>query len=96
MIKGNTFRPEYVPPPGGTLKEKLEEMNICTQVFAMMMGRDESFIDGLFKGKNSITEEIAIELELFTDIPARCWLNGEKAYRKYLDNIYESDYDKKK
>jgi HTH-type transcriptional regulator/antitoxin HigA len=75
----------YVPAPGGTLKEKLEEMNISSIEFASLVNTDEATILGVFTGEIPITIELAQAFESVTSIPTHCWINGEKAYRKFLN-----------
>jgi plasmid maintenance system antidote protein VapI len=87
-MKSNTFYPQSIPAPGGTLKEKLEEMGISPIEFAKRIDATESFVMAIFSGQEAITPPLAIVFEGITSIPSRCWMNGERAYRNYLKTLH--------
>ncbi|MBK8596741.1 MAG: ImmA/IrrE family metallo-endopeptidase [Holophagales bacterium] len=81
-------RTEYVPrsvsPPGETLAETLEELQITQAELARRMGRPIKTINEIVRGKAAILPETAFQLEMVTDVPANFWMARETAYRVHL------------
>ena len=79
MPTRNQYTPQSVPHPGETLAEKLEEMNIGPKEFAIRTGKPEKTITAILKEESSITPDMAAVLETVLNIPARFWLNSQRA-----------------
>lgn len=80
----NQYRPDYVSPPGATLLEALETIGMSQDELAERTGLSRKTVNGIIKGKVSITPETALQLERALRIPASFWNNRERRYRKFL------------
>jgi HTH-type transcriptional regulator / antitoxin HigA len=78
------YQPDFVTPPGDTLKETLETTGMSQKELADRMGRPIKTISEIINGKTQITPETAIQLENVLGIPATFWLSREVRYREYL------------
>ena len=73
MATQNQYFPQSVPHPGETLAEKLEEMEMPRNEFALRTGKPEQTIIAILKGHSSITPDMAVQFENVTKIPANFW-----------------------
>ena len=73
-----------VTPPGRTLAEKLDEMGLDANDLAARMGYTPKAVNDILQGNCRITPEVAIALEMVTEIPAHFWLRRQVAYDEYL------------
>ena len=87
----NNEKKIYTPivpiPPGETLAELLEVLNMSQKELAERMGRPLKLINEIIKGKASITPETAIQLErVFASYSkdASFWTNLEAGYQEAL------------
>jgi HTH-type transcriptional regulator / antitoxin HigA len=78
------YQPDFVTPPGYTLKETLETTGMSQKELADRMGRPIKTISEIINVKTQITPETAIQLENVLGIPATFWLSREVRYREYL------------
>lgn len=78
----NEYMPDYVSPPGDTLIETLESLDMSQTELAKRMGRPIKTINEIIKGKTAITPETALQLEKVLRVPARFWNNRERLYRE--------------
>lgn len=76
-------------PPGETLLETLECMNMTKKDFAARVGMSVKTINEIIKGKEPITDDTALKFEAVLDIPASFWINLEFNYRESLARIRE-------
>ncbi len=84
MAKQNQYFPQSVPHPGETLAEKLEEMEMPKNEFALRTGKPEKTIIAIVNGKSSITPDMAVQFENVTKIPANFWMNHQRGYDEYI------------
>jgi HTH-type transcriptional regulator/antitoxin HigA len=86
MNKGEThaFRPDYVIPPGETLRDRLAEMNLSQAELAARAGLSTKHVNQIVQGIAPITLDTAIALDRITGIPARVWNRREADYREGL------------
>jgi HTH-type transcriptional regulator / antitoxin HigA len=89
--RANAYEPDFVPPPGETLAEALEEQALSQAELAERMGRPKKTINEIVKGKAEITPETALQLERVLRIPADFWLALERHYRAFLAERAESE-----
>jgi HTH-type transcriptional regulator/antitoxin HigA len=79
---------QYNPPiafhPGETLAEKLQEMGMSIKEFAVRTNKPEKTIIAVMNGKSSLTPDMAVSFENVTKIPARMWMNLQRAYDEYV------------
>lgn len=74
-------RPAEAFPPGEFLKEELEERGWSQSDFAAITEKDVTLINGVIKGKRSITIETARAFADALGTSPEYWLNLESAYR---------------
>jgi len=83
------FEPDYAIPPGETLKEVMESLNMSQKELAVRTGLTVQSLNRIFKGDQPISYETANKLELATGVPARMWNNLEAQYREQLAKTKE-------
>jgi hypothetical protein len=84
MVNQTQYFPQSVPHPGGTLAEKLEEMEMGPKEFALRTGKPEKTIIAIVNGSSSITPDMAVQFEAVTKIPANFWMNNQRGYDEYI------------
>jgi len=92
-------RMEYVPsiavPPGETLKEYLNNIEMTQVDLARRTGLTPKHISAIINGTAPITQETALKLEYVLGIPASFWNNLEVNYRETLARLKaEEDIEK--
>lgn len=85
LVTRRIFAPDYVSPPGDTIRETLQARGMTQAEFARRMGISQYRVRGLLKGTAAITSETALNLEKVLEIPARFWENRERHYREFLE-----------
>lgn len=78
----NQFQPDYVSPPGETLRETLQMLGMSQAELSKRSGRSKKTINEIINGKAPITAETALQLERVLGVPARFWLNREQDYQE--------------
>ncbi|MDP4238943.1 MAG: helix-turn-helix domain-containing protein [Bacteroidota bacterium] len=78
---------ELVSVPGDTIQETIAAMGMRQNELAERMGKPESKINDIIKGKEPITVNTALLLERVLGIPANFWLAREANYREELARI---------
>ena len=90
-ILRNEYQPDYVSPPGETLLETLETIEMSQAELAKRMGRPTKTINEIIQGKTAITAETAVQLEQVLRIPASFWLTREQQHREFLARAAEAE-----
>ncbi len=85
------FEPDYAVPPGETLKEVMESLDMSQKELAIRTGLTVQSLNRIVKGEQPISYETANKLELATNVPARMWNNLEAQYREQLAKIKERE-----
>ena len=83
------FEPDYAIPPGDTLLEVMESLEMTKKDLAVRTGLTEQTLIRIFKGDQPISYETANRLELVTQVPARFWNNLEVQYQEQKVKIEE-------
>ena len=83
------FEPDYAIPPGETLKEVMESLDMTQKELAIRTGLTVQSLNRIFKGEQPITYDTANKLELATSVLARMWNNLEAQYQEQLAKIKE-------
>ncbi len=83
-VKSHPFQPDYVVPPGETLRDRLAEMNLSQAELATRAGLSTKHVNQIMQGLAPITLETAVILDRITGIPARVWNRREADYREGL------------
>lgn len=78
------FQPDYVVPPGETLKETLEMLGLSQADLAVRTGLAEKTVSQIVNGLAPITYDTAEKLEFVTGVPASFWNRRELTYREGL------------
>ena len=82
-MTASIYRPVKAFHPGGTLREKLEEMEMSVKEFALRTSKPEKTIKAVLNGVSSLTPDMSIAFEQVTGIPARMWLNLQRNFDEY-------------
>lgn len=82
---------ELLSPPGDTIQETIDMMGMRQNELAERMGKTESKINDIIKGKEPITVNTALQLELVLGIPAKFWLAREANFREELARIEQEE-----
>jgi HTH-type transcriptional regulator / antitoxin HigA len=80
----NDYNPDVVSPPGETLSEILDDIDMSQVELAKHMERTVEAIHTIIQGNASITTDIASQLERILHVPASFWLIREQLYRESL------------
>jgi HTH-type transcriptional regulator / antitoxin HigA len=83
-IESHPFQPDYVSPPGETLRDRLAELNVSQTELAARAGLSTKHVNQIMQGLAPITLETAIVLERITGMPASFWNRREADYREGL------------
>ena len=81
-VKGQYY-PDHVSPPGVSLSEILESLEMTQAELAERSGRPRKTINGIIKGKVAITPETAIQFETIFGMPASFWNNRQRQYDEF-------------
>jgi HTH-type transcriptional regulator/antitoxin HigA len=76
------FKPNWVSPPGDTIRDILEERNITKDQFAWTLKLSDQETEDLFAGRVAITTSLARALEKALGGTAGFWLTRDEQYRK--------------
>lgn len=85
------FEPDYAVPPGETLEEVLESMDMTRKELSIRTGLTEQSIIRILKGDQPITFETANKLEMVTGVSARFWNDLEMKYREQSSKIAQKE-----
>lgn len=85
------FEPDYAVPPGQTLQEVMESLDMSQKELAVRTGLTVQSLIRIFKGQQPITYETANRLELVTGVPASFWNNLEAQYQEQLAKVSERE-----
>ena len=86
---GYSYTPDFVVPPGETLTEVLEELNMSQADLARRIGLTTKHVNQIVSGRVRISTEVALRLERATGVPARIWSNLESRYQEQDARIEE-------
>ena len=75
---------DEVLPPGETLREALESLEMSQSQLAQRTGMSTKHINQIIQGQAALTHDTAILLERTTGVPARFWNSLEAQYRDHL------------
>lgn len=87
----NRYEPDLVLPPGDTLDEILDNIDMTQAELAKRTGLSTKHINQIVNGAAPITPETSLLLERATGVGARMWSNLEVAYREFLSRQQEEE-----
>ena len=67
------WRPDWIEPPGPTIREKLRELGMTQEQAAEKMGVTGPYLSGIINGHRAITPRAALHLEAATGVSAEFW-----------------------
>ena len=85
------YKPESVSPPGESLLDTLEALNMSQAELSERSGLAQKTISQIINGKAPITESTALALERVLGTPAQFWLAREAKFREFLARQQECD-----
>ncbi|MCF6175675.1 MAG: ImmA/IrrE family metallo-endopeptidase [Victivallaceae bacterium] len=85
------FKPDYAIPPGLTVKETIEALDMTQKEFAIRTGLTVQSLIRIFKGEQPISYETAERFEMVTGVAARFWNNLEMQYQEQMVKIAEKE-----
>ena len=91
MKKNDDFKPDWVSPPGDTIKEILREKKISIARFAFLIGQTETFTKNLIKGDIAIDKELSQKLSKTLGSTSKFWLKRDEQYREDKIRLYGND-----
>lgn len=86
-----SFNPDWVTPPGTTLKDVIDFQGRTLSEFAKTMHWGANELMKLIKGRTHIDPDVASLLERVTGTPADFWLKREKNYRQAIERLDQQD-----
>jgi len=89
------YQPDFVSPPGETLRETIEAWDITQAALAERTGKTVKAINEIVQGKSAITPETALQLERVLGVPAAFWLNREARYQEHRARAAAAEASKK-
>ena len=92
MKQEQNINRELLSPPGDTIQETIETINMSQAELALRMGRPKEKLNQLISGKEPLTRKTALQLERVLGIPVNFWINRENAYREELMRIEQDEY----
>ena len=78
------YQPDTASPPGETLQETLDFLEMSRTDFAHKSGLSEGTVNQILADTTPVTPDIAAALEKAIGIPAPFWLNRESRYQAFL------------
>ncbi len=85
------FEPDYAVPPGQTLQEVMESLDMQQKELAIRTGLTVQSLIRIFKGEQPISYESANRFELVTGMPASFWNNLEAQYQEQRAKVIERE-----
>lgn len=84
----HTFEPDYVSPPGDTLRDRIAELFVTQAELAARTGLSTKHVNQIMQGLAPITPETAVALERVTSISSAFWNRREADYRSTLSRLH--------
>ena len=79
--------PDYLTPPGLSLRSWLRAVKMTQRELAERLELDEATISQIVHGRAPITAKVANALELVTSTKASLWLRMEASYQEQLEKL---------
>lgn len=86
-IEPTDYAPDLAVPPGETISELLQELEVPVIDFAYQIGLTEDQGVALIQGDLTIGSELAELLAEYFHLPAQVWINLDQNYRQTLDRL---------
>nr|VFK54908.1 MAG: addiction module antidote protein, HigA family [Candidatus Kentron sp. TUN]VFK58809.1 MAG: addiction module antidote protein, HigA family [Candidatus Kentron sp. TUN]VFK60686.1 MAG: addiction module antidote protein, HigA family [Candidatus Kentron sp. TUN] len=89
--KKYAFEPDYAVPPGETLLEVMNSLDMTQKELAIRTNLTPQTLNRIFNGKQPITFETANRLELVTNVTANFWNNLEVGFQEQNAKLAERE-----
>ena len=80
----NSNNPDWVSPPGATLKDILEGSHTTVEEFARKINAKPDYVRRIISGKVAITDDLALRITSIVGPSKEFWLRREEQYREAL------------
>jgi HTH-type transcriptional regulator/antitoxin HigA len=91
MPQAEEFRPDWVSPPGDTIKDVLKERSLSLAEFAESIGQTVQEGRELLEGRATITIATARRLERVLGASVEFWMSRDFQYRQDVTRLCEAD-----
>lgn len=78
----SSFQPDFVSPPGETLKDALDELGLSMAEFAARISMPEADIRAVVDGRTPIGHDMASRFETALNVPRDFWIALESNYQQ--------------
>lgn len=78
------YAPDYIVPPGETLRETMESMSMTEKSLAQRLGLKTQSLHRIFTGTQPIRPDTAAKLEMIFGVPARFWNSLQAQYAEAI------------
>lgn len=82
-VPQNEYTPDFVYPPGETVRETIDTKGMSQAELATRTGYSKKTINQIIRGKAPITPEVALRLELALGVSATFWNQLERDYQEW-------------
>lgn len=80
----NQFLPDWTSPPGHSIQDLLEELELTNQDAAILLGLEKLELEALLIGELRIDEALAERISIHLGSTKGFWLRREENYRSDL------------
>ena len=87
----NQFDPDFIPHPGNSLREYIEDAGMTVAEFTKRTGWTEPHVHKILNGTSGISPEFALVLEKIFQVPARFWNNTQNRYDEFVSRQREKE-----
>src|SRR4051795_10896239 len=81
VMSDQSFRPNYISPPGETIADLLDEREMTQTEVAKRLGVTLKHVNQVVNGGASISADLALGLEEGFRVPAHIWRNRGSPYQ---------------
>jgi HTH-type transcriptional regulator/antitoxin HigA len=89
-MNDNTFEPDWLSAPGGTILDVIEERGMSSKELAGLLGYSLERMEKLISGREAITRDVAALLAERVGGSEKFWLSRENNYRNEVARLQSS------
>lgn len=90
MTSSDNFSPDWVSPPGATIKCLMVKLGYDHKELAEEIDIPDNLLLKILEGEEIITQDIALQLSIVLGSTQKFWLNREKQYREEIDRLQKA------
>jgi HTH-type transcriptional regulator/antitoxin HigA len=91
MTSGHQFNPDWISSPGETILDILHERHLSAVEFAYGLGCTPQQVQGLLRGRTSVTIGIARQLVQVLGASVEFWMSRDYHYRQEIVRLHAAD-----